>query len=74
MQEKLIPEQRPLRFKMLSNTRWSAHSSALQMILLTFPAILAALEQLQKDNDLNTKNMANSLIKKIKNINLFLCL
>lgn len=59
MQEKSIPEQRSLRFKMLSTTRWSAHSSALQMILLIFPAILAALEQLQNDNDLNTKNMAN---------------
>jgi len=44
------------------------------MILLTFPAILVALEELQKDNDSNTKNMAKSVVKKIKKLKFILML
>lgn len=73
-QIELIPELRPIRFKMLSSTRWSSHSSAIQMILLTFPAILAALEELQNENDLNTKNIAKSLTKKTKKFKFILML
>lgn len=50
----------------MSTTRWSSHSSAIQMVLLTFPAILGALEELKNENDLNTKTIAKSLIKKTK--------
>lgn len=66
MQETLLPNQRPIRFKMLSTTRWSSHSSAINMILLTYPAILAALEELKHDKDSNTKKLALCFIKQLK--------
>jgi len=44
------------------------------MILLKFPAISATLEELQNENDLNTKNMAKSLIKKTKKFKFILML
>lgn len=73
-QEQLLPGQRSLRFKILSTTRWSSHSSAIDMVLLTYPAILSSLEILQNDSDLNTKKTAKGLLKNIKSFKFILML
>lgn len=73
-QKKLYEDERILRMKSFSDTRWTSHGKVLNVIFCKYKALIDALEVLQDSSDRITASSSRTFLNTISTFKFVLCL
>lgn len=73
-QKKMYKDERVLRLKSFSDTRWTSHGKVLNVIFCKYKALIDALEVLQNSSDRITASSSRTFLKTISTFKFVLCL
>ncbi|CAI6377299.1 unnamed protein product [Macrosiphum euphorbiae] len=73
-QKKMYKDERVLRLKSFSDTRWTSHGKVLNVIFCKYKALIDALEVLQNSSDRITASSSRTFLKIISTFKFVLCL
>ncbi|CAI6354915.1 unnamed protein product [Macrosiphum euphorbiae] len=72
--KKMYKDDRVLRLKSFSDTRWTSHGKVLNVIFCKYKALIDALEVLQNSSDRITASSSRAFLKTISTFKFVLCL